>query len=158
MKHGIAGNDTQPARPNNVTLTRVIARDAGIAARLFEKFEACHLQQMGPEFKSASLGQARQLITPASELLWVQFIYVRRHLSPCCVQYHSRLKNNPMANGKFRIVTSNGRPAIQPAAGEAPDGAVEGATIEESHRLIEAFRRIRDPRRRAWLVESGLRA
>ena len=61
-----------------------------------------------------------------------------------------------MANDKFRVVSSNGVPGFQHGAGKVSTDVERpsGATIEESHRLVQAFWRIRDPNRRAWLLEQ----
>jgi|1185.fasta_scaffold14683_3 hypothetical protein len=61
-----------------------------------------------------------------------------------------------MANEKFKVVTTNGIRGFSHGSGNAGTGVQEPdePSVEESRRLVQAFSRIRDPNRRAWLLEQ----
>jgi hypothetical protein len=62
-----------------------------------------------------------------------------------------------MANNKLKILPLHSAAGLQPEAGSALDpGYVRdsGPSADEGLRLIRAFSRIGDPRRRAWLLDQ----
>ena len=64
-----------------------------------------------------------------------------------------------MGNEKPWIITANGMLQTRPESAvpnemREPFSRPGEATLEESQRLIRAFWRIRDPNRRAWLLDQ----